>query len=75
MIYNQVVESVNIPERLLRLSRNSGEDKEIFKTDVFIEVKKIKIKRAASVIITFFFSWNLLEKNSGRVIELFARIL
>lgn len=30
MIYNQVVESVNIPERLLRLSRNSGEDKEIF---------------------------------------------
>lgn len=29
MIYNQIVASVNIPERLLRLARNSGDEKEV----------------------------------------------
>ena len=38
-------------------------------------VKKIKIKTAAKVIITFFSSRNLFEKNSGSVIELLALIL
>ena len=38
-------------------------------------VKNTRINAAAMNIITFFFSRNLLEKNSGSVIELFALTL
>ncbi len=37
MIYNQVVASVKIPERLLKLSRNSSDEKEIFNVNSSIE--------------------------------------
>ena len=37
MIYNQIIASVKIPERLLKLARNSSEEKEIFNINTNIE--------------------------------------